>query len=94
LIKIDVEGGEFAVLKGAEKLLKRAQPILIFECGMGASEYYGTTPEALFDYLNQLGYGIFLLSCWLRKKPKLSKAEFCRIFNDNSEYYFVGDKRK
>ena len=39
-IKIDVEGGEFGVLKGAQHLLKKHKPVIVFECGMGASDYY------------------------------------------------------
>jgi FkbM family methyltransferase len=32
LIKIDVEGAEAAVLRGAERLLRRHHPVVIFEC--------------------------------------------------------------
>jgi FkbM family methyltransferase len=94
LIKIDVEGGEFGVLKGGVKLLKRDHPLVIFECGMGASEYYGTTPEALFEYMMQLGYAIFLLDAWLKKTSPLSLESFCSTFKNNSEYYFIAEKIK
>ncbi|NJN34834.1 MAG: FkbM family methyltransferase [Saprospiraceae bacterium] len=50
LIKIDVEGAELLVLEGAYKLIKKYKPIVIFECGIGASNYYGTTPSKLFDF--------------------------------------------
>jgi FkbM family methyltransferase len=52
LIKIDVEGGEFGVLKGAKNLLKSNKPIVIFECGMGASDFYGTKPKDIFNYIS------------------------------------------
>ncbi len=32
LLKIDVEGAEFAVLKGAERILRQHAPLLVFEC--------------------------------------------------------------
>ena len=48
LIKIDVEGAEFGVLKGATNILKNYTPLIIFECGIGASEFYGTTPSDLY----------------------------------------------
>jgi len=32
LLKIDVEGAEFGVLKGAERILREQAPLLVFEC--------------------------------------------------------------
>ena len=52
LIKIDVEGGEFGVLKGAKDLLKKNKPTIIFECWKGGSDYYGTTPNDLYDFIS------------------------------------------
>lgn len=89
LIKIDVEGGEFEVLRGSEQLLKRDRPLLIFESGLGASEFYGGTPSALYAFLNQIGYHLQSLPGFVRKHKGLSEEEFCDIFNRRSEYYFV-----
>ena len=90
-IKIDVEGGEFGVMKGAKNLLLKSKPLLVFECGLGASEFYGTKPEDLFDFLNEVNYGIFSLQNWLEKKQSYSRQEFIDCFNNNKEYYFVAD---
>jgi len=93
LIKIDVEGGEFGVLKGSEKILKKWKPTLIFECGKGASNYYGTTPEAFFDFLaTQYNYHIFTLKEFCKKtdsKKALAQKEFAQHFYNGTEYYFV-----
>jgi FkbM family methyltransferase len=91
-IKIDVEGGEFAVLKGAKNTLTKNNPLVVFECGMGASDYYGTTPEAIFEYFTALGYSISLLENWLKNRPSLSKDRFCQDFKNNTEYYFIASK--
>lgn len=88
-IKIDVEGGEFGVLKGAADLLKRCKPIVVFECGLGASDFYGTKPGELFAYLDQCGYHIYSLQNWLEKKSAYSESQFTECYNQNSEYYFV-----
>jgi FkbM family methyltransferase len=32
LLKIDVEGAELGVLKGAERILRQHGPLLVFEC--------------------------------------------------------------
>jgi len=45
LIKIDVEGGEQAVLEGAMRTLRLHKPIVVFEHGYGAANAYGTEPD-------------------------------------------------
>lgn len=90
LVKIDVEGGELGVLKGAKQLLKRNLPIVIFECGKGASEYYGTTPADVFDYMaNEIGLKVFTLEAFIAQKSSLSKSEFEHLYESGQEYYFV-----
>ena len=59
LIKIDVEGAEEEVLRGAMATLRRHRPIVVFEHGAGSAEHYGTTPERLHDLVTrELGYEI------------------------------------
>lgn len=94
-IKIDVEGGEFGVLKGAKSLLKRNKPIILFECGKGASDYYGTKPEELHQFLNEeIGLAVYTLKSFIKNKTALSNAQFTRHFNNNDEYYFVAAPKK
>jgi FkbM family methyltransferase len=89
-IKIDVEGAEFGVLKGARNIIKKNHPIIIFESGLGASDYYGTNPSDLFDFLtNETELKVSLLSSFIKNKPTLSKNEFVRIYNNNKEYYYI-----
>jgi FkbM family methyltransferase len=89
-VKIDVEGGEFAVLKGGARLLSTQRPVIIFECGMGASDYYGTEPCALFDFITgELGLKISLLKAFLKKQDNLKRESFIDHFKQNREYYFV-----
>lgn len=89
-VKIDVEGGEFNVLKGAKKLLSTQRPLVIFECGMGASDYYGTEPCALFDFITgEIGLKISLLKSYLNKQDSLDRSSFIDHFKQNREYYFV-----
>jgi len=90
-IKIDVEGGEFGVLRGAKNLLMKNKPLILFECGKGASDYYETTPLALYNFItNETGLNIYTLSSFTKKRVPLSKDEFVKYFNTNTEYYFVG----
>lgn len=90
LIKIDVEGGEYDVLSGAIKCIRRSNPVLIFEFGLGASDYYAVTPEMMFDFIvNDLNQQIFLLSSFLNKKQPLLRQEFIDYYYTKKEYYFV-----
>jgi FkbM family methyltransferase len=88
-IKIDVEGGEFGVLKGAEEILKKSKPVVVFEFGLGASEFYGTKPNDLYDFIESCGLKISLLKIWLKDGKPLEKEEFSGIYQKNEEYYFI-----
>lgn len=59
-IKIDVEGHEFKVLRGAEHILKTHRPIIVCECeerhlGLGGV-------QQLLDYLKGLGYSGYFVN--------------------------------
>lgn len=89
LIKIDVEGGEFDVLKGAERTLKQHRPLLIFEFGNGASEFYDSSPADFFNFLYALDYKIYTLDRFLNQSTQLSREQFQEIYQAGSDYYFV-----
>lgn len=89
-IKIDVEGGEYQVLKGAKKIITHNQPHIIFEHGLGAADVYGTTPEMIYELLvENCGMNISTMKAWLNQKEGFSKETFCRHFYDNLDYYFI-----
>lgn len=91
-LKIDVEGGELAVLRGAKEILQKDRPLVIFECGLGASEFYGTTAEDVYGLLNaELGYELYTLKGYLQAPSSagISSEAFREMFERNTEYYFV-----
>jgi FkbM family methyltransferase len=57
LVKIDVEGFEFEVLKGAAVLLSNAQPTLILEIHPPQLNLTGGSETSLFQFLKEHGYG-------------------------------------
>lgn len=71
LIKIDAEGFEHDVIKGAEKTLMNRSPKIIFE-----NDKPGTRP-ALYRLLQKSGYAVFSLP-WQpkRRRPHLGPNEF------------------
>jgi hypothetical protein len=89
-VKIDVEGAEFGVLKGGINLLKTNQPLIIFESGKGASEFYGTKPADLYTFITkELGLNVYTLKTFLQQKNPISQQEFENYFVTGSEYYYV-----
>jgi len=57
LLKIDVEGAELLVLKGAKATIQRCRPIIIVENLRKLSEkHYGIPSEGVSHYLTELGY--------------------------------------
>ena len=59
LIKIDVEGAELAVMRGALNTLQRHRPFVLFEHGLGGADLYEARSEEVFDVLESAGLRIF-----------------------------------
>jgi len=57
LMKIDVEGYELSVLRGARGILERCSPLLLLEIHPGMIAALGQTVAELLDFLEQCGYG-------------------------------------
>lgn len=50
-LKVDVEGAELGLFRGALRMLRRDRPTIVFEHGPGAADRYGTTSEDVHDLL-------------------------------------------
>lgn len=57
-MKIDAEGFEVKVLRGARETLKRCRPALVIEVNEGALKRQGTSPEELYAELKGQGYAV------------------------------------
>lgn len=88
-IKIDVEGAEYSVLKGATETISRNKPVVLFEFGKGASDYYDTDANDIYNFFDEKGMSIFLLQDWINKKPCLSRERLNYHYEGNSEFYFI-----
>lgn len=56
MMKIDVEGHEFDVLKGARELLLSRKPVLSLEVHPGALSHRGISPLEIAQFLEDAGY--------------------------------------
>ncbi len=67
LIKIDVEGAELEVLRGAEKLLAQCKPVLLIEVHGFALPNFNASVKDLRNFLREHGY-----------QERLLEGEHCR----------------
>jgi len=90
-VKIDVEGAELQVLKGAVQMLRRCRPYVVFEHGLGAADCYGTRPESVFDLFTGCGLRLSLMNDWLASggRKTLSREAFAEEFNSARNFYFM-----
>ena len=87
-----MEGAELQVFRGAIETIKNNRPIIIFEHGLGAADYYGTRPEDIEDLLvGQCGLKLFLMAEWLESNGRtfLNRQAFCEQFSRGKNFYFM-----
>lgn len=80
LIKVDVEGVEFQVFKGATRTLKTYKPYVIFEHGKSNFDEQhedGLHDRRIYDlFVSECGLKIYDLKSWLEGSSALSLNEF------------------
>ena len=92
-VKMDVEGGEFQVLKGGVETVRHNRPFIVFEFGLGGADWYGIQPEDMYRLLSGYGLDVSLISDWLSGKTPLGEREFAAEFHDCRNYYFLAHPR-
>jgi len=76
-IKFDLEGAELEAFRGANNLLQRCQPHLLFECTRSGLKSFGFTSDEVFNFLTQQhSYSVFLIKDWLDGKEPLDSENF------------------
>lgn len=76
LIKVDVEGYELEVLKGAAQLIRRFHPVLCLEAGLSQQQRYGHTQEELLQYVRGLGYTLLFAGGGPLQAQRPDKKDF------------------
>ncbi|WP_194973140.1 FkbM family methyltransferase [Aquiflexum lacus] len=80
LIKIDVEGAELQVLKGALDTLRKHKPYLMIEINREACLAGGYEPEEIFELLRPMGYTFEKIGFRGKRIPVARvPQEFCNI---------------
>lgn len=58
-IKIDVEGNELNVLKGAINTIISCRPLIQLEINHCSQSYFGISPDVILSFMNEIGYSIY-----------------------------------
>jgi FkbM family methyltransferase len=61
LIKIDVEGNEFAVLKGAKDLIAKSRPCIYLEWGTNGPENFFVREDSIYDWSLENNYQVMTI---------------------------------
>jgi hypothetical protein len=84
LIKIDVEGAELKVLRGASVVLRRHRPLLLLEHGR-QSLAYGDTSDEVFELIASAGLRVFDLD----GSGPYARDEFARLARSGERWNWL-----
>jgi hypothetical protein len=83
-LKIDVEGAEASVMRGARLLFRRCQPVTVFECGPSK------LPDCI-DALQGTGMRVSFLADFLAGVTR-PEEEVVTLGREHGEYYYAAHK--
>lgn len=86
-IKMDVEGAEYLVLKGAESVLKQYSPVILLELQDVHTKCFGYSPEELINYLGDLGYHLYEID-----EKEFGSVKKLISFENTNNYNFLALK--
>jgi FkbM family methyltransferase len=75
-IKIDVEGAELGVLRGAVRILRSCRPVIMFESAPAQDDGLGYTHEELFEHLSSLEFSLIVPNRVAHQDDGLTLAGF------------------
>jgi FkbM family methyltransferase len=79
VIKVDVEGAEELVLRGATKTITANSPVVIFEFNPGCAAHLSLSPYGARDLLESLGYEFVVLDDCARSNTPASAPTYFNI---------------
>jgi FkbM family methyltransferase len=84
VMKIDIQGAEFAALRGARAILERDHPALLVEYWPSGLKAFGEEPAEMLKFLESLGYAMESYSFTKRQWLPTSAAELNKVLTGTS----------
>lgn len=73
-LKIDTEGGEWDVMRGAADLIERFRPVITFEFGEASYAAYGVNPLDVYSFLCARGYVVVDIRGRVLEAPEFARS--------------------
>ncbi len=88
VMKIDVEGGELGVLRGAARILAESRPWVLLEHGSASIAYGATTADIAAEFARHR-MAVWLMGDWLAGRPALTPEEFLAAVASGDYWNFL-----
>jgi hypothetical protein len=72
ILKIDVEGAEVSLLRGAEQSIRRFRPVIMLEMNVATLHRFSRTPADIVSLLGSWRYHLALATRWGGVRPLAS----------------------
>ncbi|MEQ6248988.1 FkbM family methyltransferase [Sulfitobacter sp. HNIBRBA3233] len=76
VIKIDIEGAELGALRGGAQVIAVHRPTIMFESTETGTNALGYSPDLLWNWLHDMGYGVFTPDRLAHDAPPLDLTSF------------------
>jgi hypothetical protein len=94
-VKIDVEGGELDVLRGASHTLSRHLPLIYCEAYDMWEASFGYTPADILNFARSLGYSAARIFSRGRVHPvRLDQAVPAELFTASADVLFLAERHR
>ncbi|HMG83611.1 MAG TPA: FkbM family methyltransferase [Ferruginibacter sp.] len=80
LIKVDAEGAEFAVLKGAVNVMKINKPKVILALHPASINNFGNTLSEIWDFITNMDYTVYLKNDIINKQSFINNSGLFDVF--------------
>lgn len=89
VIKIDAEGAEIPILRGARATVLRCKPWIFFEAGSNTTSLFGVSADDIYDCITgDFGMQLTTMQRWIKGLPSFTREQFHGASHVDGEPFF------